>query len=184
MYEENNTIPVVLTNSSVEFVIVGPVKGQDRILLSSENANLDLKGLAADPDADTLEISSLNRFYSNLLSKPYRQLNVIESNPTHDLEGNYDNRKSSFRFAWVGYCSKYQKDKILKAFNRSLFELTEAINHGSKSDIEFTVSPMILECSLSHQSRNNLRDKMRLVIYGYLATIVGAAIYILFGKIY
>ena len=135
---QENKEPLVVTNSSVEFVLAGPSGGRDRIVVRSERASLDLVALAAEP--------RLGRRYWFLGPGFVRRLNVIESQRAKDLIPGSDDRKSSYRFAWAGRCSISSRDKIKKSLDSALSDLQSAIRRGDKTDVEFDIAPLILMC--------------------------------------
>lgn len=176
-----------IPNSPIEFVFVGPVRGRDRILLSSDNAGLDVKGLAIGRDINPERIGSdepsfpIPALFSSKLLLPKRQLNIIESYSVHDIEPSIDSRKSFFRLAWVGYCSGSSRTQIESVLNRTAFELYSAVKNGDDSEVELLLSPVILSCSLAHYHQLYLQSKIRftyiiLTIMFILATLVGVYI--------
>jgi len=164
----------VIANSPIEFVLVGPLRGRDKVLLSSDNAGLDLKGLAVGRDVDEGSLHDQSSAFSFFFA-PSRQLNVLESYPIEDLDPSEDDRKSSFRFAWAGYCSSLRREKICSQLNRTIPDLRSALRDGESSDIELMVSPLILSCSVAHQRRLRSRRFMlaTLVIYCVVGLSVG-----------
>ena len=163
----------IITNSPVEFVLVGPLRGRDKILLSSDNAGLDIKGLAATRDADDDSLQNQSSIFSIFLSSA-RQFNVLESYNTHDIDSDYDKRKSSFRFAWVGYCPPGRRERIQDLLNRTIPDIRRAILEDEETDMELAISPVILNCSVAHQRRLRSRRFMlaTLVIYALVGISV------------
>jgi hypothetical protein len=171
--------PKIISNSPIEFVLVAPVRGHDKIIIASDNAGLDIKGLAVDRDTDMGSLRNLSSGMSLILGLG-RQLNVLDSHSTDDLFSEYDSRKSSFRFAWVGNCSSFGKRKIEKIFNRSLREIRAALVEEPESDIELVFSPVILSCSIAHQLRLRFRRLLLLTVTTYVLVGVSVAVFGLF----
>lgn len=167
--------PFVIKNSVVEFVLVGPYRGRDKIFAISENAGLDLKGLAIDRNQDSDDFAPLG-IYTSLLLASNRQLNVIESYDVLDIDGEYDDRKSPLRIAWVGYCSSYRRDKIKDLFNRVCGEIRDSILEHEHSNVELSISPVILNCSIANERRQRQRNFMRTALVMYLFIALSVAV--------
>ena len=172
----------IITNSPVEFVLVGPLRGRDRVLLSSDNAGLDIKGLAATRDADADVLQNQSSTFSFFWGSA-RQFNVLESYTTHDIDSDYDKRKSSFRFAWVGYCSPDRRGRIQDLLNWAIPDIRNAILEDEEADVELTISPVILNCSLAHQRRLRSRRFLfaALVIYALVGISSVVILDLVFG---
>ncbi|MGY3687542.1 hypothetical protein ACXAAV_12770 [Vibrio coralliilyticus] len=173
-----NPSSLIIKNSTIEFVIVGPFQGKDRILVCSENAGLDLKGAALDP---TLDVKRLTDF--NLLGK--RKLNVIGSRNYDDLNPSYDSRHSSYRFAWVGESSTAGMVKIQKALDVALSFISKSIERSfwdnessfDENDIVMALSPLIIECLAAHRGRR--RNRLFVLTYVVITILTSAAVALL-----
>jgi hypothetical protein len=159
-------IPFIINNSPIEFIVVGPDDGRDKVLLRSNHAGLDLVGLAAQ--ASKRHAFTPSSSILSLFTGTPRQLNVVESHPVEDFHHQTDSRYSTMRFAWVGDCSSLTKERIEDAFKRSVPDLQRAIQKSTISDIEWSLGAVILECSEAGEKR--LRSRrffyMTLVMYG------------------
>lgn len=165
---------IEIRNSPIEFVLVGPSRGKDAIFARSDNAGLDLKGLAIErfTDQQALEFQS---GLSSLLLGSNRQLNVVESYDVDDLDTEYDDRKSPLRFAWVGYCSQVRRERIEQVLNRVCTQLRDNMLEKD-ADVELSISPLILNCSLAHQRRLRSRNFFRATMFVYLVVGITAVI--------
>ncbi|WP_131725458.1 hypothetical protein [Rhodobacter capsulatus] len=139
-----------------EFVLIGPVGKRDQVLARSETAGFDLIGYAMDKDDTEGEIP-----YSNFLGIYFgarRQLNRVSSWPVSNSKPEEDERKASYRFAWVGHCSRSDFRSIEKSFNANIYDVLEAVSGEDKLQLELALSPILLRCSranerLAHQRR-------------------------------
>lgn len=139
----------IVLDSPVEFVIVGPSGSRDKVLVRSKNAGLDLVGLAAHGEAGTQDIiSSLWR------SRP---LNVVTSYPVPDIRSSMDSRHSKFRFAWRGLASASGIERVENVLNSLLPELHRAIEERDLEEIEWTISPVIYNCTRASEQRLGYR---------------------------
>lgn len=169
---------IEIKNSPIEFVLVGPKRGKDAIFVMSDHAGLDLTGLAIERFSHRQSIEFQSGF-SSLLLGSNRQLNVVESYDVDDLDTEYDHRKSPLRFAWVGYCSGVRREEIAEVMNRVAPQLRDTILEND-ADVELTISPLILTCSLADQRRIRSRNFLRASLFLYLlagsTVLVAAAI--------
>ena len=164
-----NQLPFIINNSPIDFIVVGPYDGKDKVILRSANAGLDLIGLASQ----TSELFGFNvpTPMLSLFTGTPRQLNVVESNPVEDFHIQIDSRYSTMRFAWVGDCSSFKG--IEEAFILAVPDLQRAIQKSMISDIEWSVGAVILECLKAGERRRRSRRLiyMSLVIYGIIGLL-------------
>lgn len=167
------TVPTVVANSPVEFVISGPVGGRDRILARSQTASLDLVALSAQSSDVEGELSRSDPIVA-LLGGNARQLNVVSSMTVPDFHKDADPRLSHLRFAWIGLASPQRVDRIRKIFNRSLPELLSALERNVGQDIEFSLAPVILACSEAHERHKRRNRALRAIValYGLIGVVV------------
>lgn len=165
---------IEIRNSPIEFVLVGPNRGKDAIFVMSDNAGLDLKGLAIERFSDRQSIEFQSGL-SSLFLGSNRQLNVVVSYDVDDLDTEYDDRKSPLRFAWVGYCSHVRREEIEHVLNRVCTQLRDNILEND-SDVDLSISPLILNCSLAHQRRLRSRNFFRATMFVYLVAGITAVI--------
>jgi hypothetical protein len=161
------SIEATTLNSPVEFVIVGPSGGRDGILVRSNNAGLDIIGLAAEgadgrPSADILSVLFLNS----------DQLNVISSYSVHDTSPKRDSRISELKFAWKGFASPTSISKINEAFNLHLSDLYRAIKSQDVQELELAIAPVILSCTRANAIKMRLRRTILTTIALYVGVII------------
>jgi hypothetical protein len=160
----------VFKNSPVEFILIGPRGGRDEILIRSDNAGLDIVGLAVeqgiDRDFEVVPISMMS-----LILGGDRQMNIVESRKVHDLEPDSDDRVSSYQFAWVGLCSSMDREKVKDVFHSSIADLRSAIQKGSRSQVEMAISRIVLKCSSARERR--LRSRRFIWVSFLICAAVG-----------
>ena len=106
-----------------------------------------------------------------------RQFNVLEGPNIYDLDSDYDGRKSSFRFAWVGYCSPVHREKIQYLLNQTIPDIRSAILKDEEADdVELTISPVIFNCSRAHQRLLRSRWFLLAVFVSYTLVAISVAI--------
>jgi hypothetical protein len=162
----------LIANSPIDFVVVGPVGGRDRVWVRNTTAGLDILGLSTAKSLDS-ELSDSSSSLFSVLFGPVRQLNVIETYPVDDIMAEHDDRRSSVRFAWAGYCSSMRQDWIKEAMNKAVNDLRKAIMVGDESEIELAIAPVIFRCTIANDRRLKSRRSMLVALGAY--GIVGVA---------
>src|SRR5262245_30141314 len=159
----------IILNSPVEFAIVGPAGGRDRVLVRSENVGLDLIGLVAQgPEAR--KDSSADDVLSLLIGDA-RQLNFVTSYPSRDINPELDSRRSVYSFAWKGYASKLGVEKIERVLNLHLPDIERAIKEGDFREIQWAIGPLIYHSTQENERR--LRRRRLLFAAGVLYIGIG-----------
>ena len=166
---------ITIRNTPTEFVLTGPVKGRDRILVRSDNAGLDLIGRAVQEGLYS-EHDGIPGIASVMFGKT-RQLNVISSYPLPDKYPELDSRESSLRFAWQGYASKLGIKIIEKSLNATLPELYRAIQENDIQNIELALSPVIYRCTEANDKRLRSRRFMWVTLAIYAAAALFAIVF-------
>jgi hypothetical protein len=161
-----------------EFVLIGPVGVKDRILARSSAAGMDLIGYAMDRDESEYERRS--SWPLTILLEPSRTLHRVTSWPVHNLELEADDRRSSFRFAWVGKCTRRDIESIGKSFNANIRDIANSYSDGDKQQLELSLAPVLLRCSMAHQRANRSRRVIYIFLIIYMLMVVlGASISLL-----
>jgi hypothetical protein len=164
---------LTIKNSPIEFLLVGPQKGRDKVIVQSAGAGLDLLGLAIENQKESAMFSASPSIIG-LIAGTQRQLNVIESYQVNDLSPNFDSRQSTMRFAWVGHCSPIRQERIRDSFNRSLSDLQKAIHTSNLADVEWAIAPVIFNCAIGNERRLRSRRVLytTLVIYAITGLVM------------
>jgi hypothetical protein len=158
--------------SPIEFAVAGPLGGQDRIVIRSERAGLDLIGLAAQgvehPNMLWKQDLRTSSDFLSLMFGNTPPLNLVTSVPLYDLKPEFDNRKSSFIFVWKGYASADSIRRVEETLNLQIVDLHRAIGEGDKGEIEWALGPLIYRCARA----NDRRLRLRRVAWGAVATYI------------
>jgi hypothetical protein len=164
----------VLLRSPIEFAVVGPSGGRDKVLLRSAKAGLDLIGLAADgarskdwPSPDIL----------SLIFGEAKQLNIVFSFPVADTNPQKDKRRSALMFVWRGFASKFSIERVREKLNLQLPELDAAISSRNKSEIEWALAPIIYQCMQANERRLRVRRLLLASTGIYISIGILAAIF-------
>jgi hypothetical protein len=165
--------PLVLPPAPIEFVLVGPVGGRDRILAKSKDAGLDLLALAMEPALQEGESSSVDFAFFIFGGT---QTNVISSSPASDIDQAADRRDSRFNFAWKGLTTPLGKQRLEKVLNSRIQELRIALKDEDLSAFEMALAPLMYGCTREHRRRNRRRLLLIsvLVTYGLGILIAGS----------
>lgn len=167
-------------NSPIEFVVVGPDGGRDRVLVRSAGAGFELIGLAAQNSDRSLHPLSGRRGLGILTIEP--PTNVISSQPLEDTRPEIDARKSRYRFAWKGFASEYFVGKVREEFMLILPNIRDAVRSGEREDVEWALAPLLLHCVESHNARLRSRQQMRFWLLLYMLTGLAMMLfYLIFG---
>lgn len=168
----------VIRNSPIEFVITGPYGGTDRVLVRSENAGLDLVGLAANfhpyDEPDFYRRTPLSSIESLIRKKP--PTNIISSEPWEDVHSEIDSRRSRYRFVWRGHTTPRAIDHARDVFNRLTPELKHAISDESIESLEWIIAPLIFTCHESNEDRQRKIRLNRWIMAVYLGTVFFAVL--------
>jgi hypothetical protein len=156
-----------------EFVLIGPVGERDKILARSDSAGMDLIGYAMDKD-DSDEEKSETRLFDLFLGQN-RSLHRVSSWPVQNAEPDEDERKSSYRFAWVGKCSSRDLRAIEKSFNANVFDISRAITYEDSEQLELSLAPMLLRCSRADDKFRRRLRLIRLFTVAYIMIFLAAA---------
>lgn len=163
----------MMLKSPVEFVLVGPLEGRDRVLLRSPEAGLDLIGLAAE-NPRSMWHSKPDPF--SLFFSDSKQLNIVSSFPLADLDPESDARQSTFSFAWKGYSSSGALERVKDTLNLHAPDLHRGIKNQDTSEVEWALAPVIYQCIQVNERRLRLRRMLWLVLVLYAGVAMLAAI--------
>jgi hypothetical protein len=176
-------LPIIIKNSPIEFIIIGPDRGHDRLLIRSENAGLDLIGLVIqsnDDDDNNYYNYSTNKllfidFIDFFLPKK-QKLNIVSTIPMPDINPVADSRKSKLSFAWKGLTSRNSRDYIRKILNLSLPDLYKAIELRDQNEIELRIASTIFVCA--QEAEKSLWNKKKIWFTILIYTIIAITLII------
>jgi hypothetical protein len=148
---------IIISNSPVEFVIIGPLGGRDRVLVRSADCGTDLIGFGSNFGDDT--VKSTTDLISLVAGRP--PINAVTSDPMQDIMPILDSRTSRFRLVWRGFGGSNNISVIHKTFKGAILQAYNALRGGDENDVEWIFAPLIYE--LSKQNRRLLRLRLFLV---------------------
>jgi hypothetical protein len=175
---------IVVTNSLVSFAIMGASEPHRRILIRSDDRNLDLVGLDNRTFIGNAEIEAEQRSITlgGFLIPELRSFIVRTFPDDAQRVSNADGRGSHLSFAWRGLALERDLERIQKTFSMMAADLSAALEKDSNEAAEWQVAPLIALC----HSKTNLyirRGKVRraaivftLVVYGLVALALGVNI--------
>jgi hypothetical protein len=165
----------LLLASPIEFALIGPSGGRDKVLLRSPNVGLDLIGLAAE-GADWKKRRSSTDILA-LIFGGTKQLNIVASFPIADTNPNRDGRPSEFSFVWKGFASNLGIERVERTLNLQLPHLYLAIKGSDISEIEWAIAPIIYQCTKADERRMRFRRTLLATIALYVSVGILAAIF-------
>jgi hypothetical protein len=169
---------LTISNSPIEFALIGPKGKRNGVLVRSKNLQIDLIGFAITGEEKRRSVSTrLSR--GVLLSSffPLREMNCIESQ-AHDIGSDWDKRESEYRLCWVGACSSLSRREIRATFNRYMTDLLSGIEQEDLEKVEWSLAPTILGCSDAHMVIKRRRQSYLLIVAMYtLISVITASIY-------
>jgi hypothetical protein len=162
------TYQAIVLDSPIEFVIVGPVEGRDRVLAKSRTAGLDLVGLAAEGPSKRSPPDLLSTLFVGT-----RQLNVLTSIPLPDVISGSDSRHSRFSFAWRSFATLSGIQAVKGVFDLQMRDLHRALKDRDVYEVEWVIAPIVLSCAKA----NERLLRRRRVILTTAAMYLGLAIF-------
>jgi hypothetical protein len=163
----DNTIVI---DSPIEFALIGPSKGRDKLLIKSRNAGMDLVGLARvamDTDDKEPESESILNLLFNINSVKF-----VRSIPVSDARPEFDSRKSEYIFAWKGFASSNGVNRVRKALNLNAQELRAAIASSDSEHAEWSIASLIYLCAAANDYRLRFRRVIVASLISYVALIL------------
>jgi len=165
----------VLSNSPVEFVLVGP-RGRHRgILLRSHNAGLDLVGAAADPFKNEPG-PIFQRAALGILALGEAEVLAVRSHSfKNQTPLSEDTRASGYAFLWKGLANARQVGEIEAELSKRVSDLHQGILAADIDELEWHVAPIVTLCAHAMQKRRRLRIVsvlfLGLALLGYLVAL-------------
>jgi hypothetical protein len=158
---------IIIDNSPIDFVLVGPRGEGPGVLLRTKNAGLDLTGACSD--ISTSKEFQYRSEWINLLGDRYsRTISTVSSNPTSIGRLVDDERLGSLTFAWLGATKSAERKKIEEQFNNRITDLQNAIAQIDQERIEWFLGPIVALCLLAEYRHRLYRALNRVVIFSWL----------------
>jgi hypothetical protein len=159
---------IVIDNSPIEFILFGPRRNADGILVRTRNAGLELIGLASDEMASEGTRSSPYNALSLLGLNYHPECSRVQTTPTNVNKISDDKRLGTFTFAWFGASSSGDLERIQKEFNRRAADLQSATANRDREQVEWFLGPVAALCAQAHRRQRWYRNFMRFTIIFYI----------------
>jgi len=177
--ESQLKLPVIISNSPHPFIVTAQVDGKDVVVIRTVDAPLDLLGVVSGGSSITGAITGSNTFLEDFFFGASRQLNVVASFPVSDLLINSDTRTSSMKFAWVGECSDFRRERVLESFRSASAEILRSLKSQDSAGIEWALGEVLLQCSVAGQRRAHRRRMFVPILIIYAIAALFAISYLL-----
>jgi hypothetical protein len=166
----------IVLQSPIEFLIAGAAGQHDRILVRSLNCQLDLIGFVQE-GAKEYRRPVIGSKILGFPSRDRSSMRTVESFPLKRGARSGDSRESSYRFCWVGYATRSEEDRIRDLFQRQTVDLEDGIERQDLAQVEWSIAPVVFQCSLADMRRRNSRQSsLILVALYFLIALVAVAI--------
>jgi hypothetical protein len=163
---------IIIDNSPIEFVLVGPRGEGTGLLLRTRNAGLDLVGACLDRSRDK-RLNYLSWWADHLLGSRYtRTISTVWSNPTSITSLVDDKRLGSFTFSWLGMTEPIERKKIQEQFNNRITDLQNAIAQSDQERIEWFLGPIVAICVLAEKRHSLYRVLIRWSLIFILGSLI------------
>jgi len=154
-----NHLPMIVTDSPVEFVLIGPHGEKPAVLARSAVASLELVGVSAlsgemPSPFDFTQKNFLGRV-DDRKGRPILWV-TFRLQPPADAA---DSRERFVTFAWVGMSSRSDYEEINKQLANRLSDLYRAISESNSQDLEWLLAPVILLCLRANARRVGEGDR-------------------------
>jgi hypothetical protein len=169
----NGKTNVILVDSPVEFILIGPIYDNLKVLVKSKNAGIDLIGFSQDENNNEY-VNGSSLFLTSLMPQK------VYSRETEQLNHNnfiYDNftehyRDSTYKFIWRGVKNNRFNDIIEKTFNMRLYDIVSAIRNEDLDTLEWHLAVVISLCNTSILEKQKRRNRMLFIGIVYSLIIV------------
>jgi|SRR5579859_3359465 len=173
----NKSDSTIVIQSPVEFLITGAAGPHDRVLVRSENCQLDLIGFAQQPRNNEAREQAPGSGVFEAFSRDRNKMQYVESLPLSRGQRSGDDRDSTYKFCWVGYASRSQRERILDVFQRQTADLEDALEGQDSEKISWAMAPIVYQCSIADMRRRSSRKTLAILFAVYaLIALVSVAI--------
>ena len=141
-----------IQSHSLQFVLIGPKEGDDRVLVRSSNASVELIGFAA-----SLGLGEHGAVYPQYDSDHTDgDMHSVSTNPIDAPPNQSDRRKSSYRFCWMGKCGKEDHADIEKKLKTHIQDIKDALlrakNQTDTTEVEWALAPIPYACAAANSA--------------------------------
>jgi len=142
---------IVLNNSPVPFVILGPMGRKNVFILRSSDVTLDLLGCAIINGKRPSGLYSFSESFFQI----NKSHNIIRTKPVDIVkvsESDSDERLSEYIFCWSGNCNFQDGKQIAEMFELHISSILHAIENNDIEQAEFQISSIIYLCNLANET--------------------------------
>jgi len=147
---------VILVDSPVEFIVIGPIKDQLKVLIKSKNAGIDLVGFSQEEKNDLYYKNAffMNSLFMNSLvpqvvtSKNFNQIRYTIVDVTQEIDQK-EFRPSLYKFVWRGSRNEKFNREINYHFDSKLPDIINSIETEDLERLEWTLATIISLCNIS-----------------------------------
>ncbi|MDL2142690.1 hypothetical protein QQY79_09170 [Flavobacterium tructae] len=163
---------VILVDSPVEFIVIGPIRDQLKVLIKSKKAGIDLVGFSQEENSD---LYYKNTFFMNSLvpqivsSKNFNQIRYTFVDVTQEIDQK-EFRPSLYKFVWRGARNKKINREINYHFDSKLPDIIDSIQTQDLERLEWTLATIISLCNISIV--NNKTNKNFVIFTAILYSII------------
>lgn len=162
---------IVIKNSPIEFILVGPKGKHKGVIAKSDNSDLALIGVAASenyrPAFSILswlaKVTFSIRFESYYSVRTHHLSNIDESEK--------DSRLSDYSLWWKGAVSSEDKDDIHKEFSRRAADIQNSVTNDDVDRFEWNLAPILLLCHKANQ-RGRIHRRLHCLMFIFAAILM------------
>jgi hypothetical protein len=148
---EFSPLPIV-AYSPVEFVVIGPRTGRDRVSVRSKESRIDTLGFGITALERSSDISQADDYF-NLFTYSNYAPKFVKSGLIADSDRSTDYRKSQYILVWKGYASSIGIERIRQAFAFNVEDLRKGISNKNSEIVQLACN---LRVSARAQSQTSL----------------------------
>jgi hypothetical protein len=171
---------IIIDNSPIEFILFGPKRKADGVLVRTRTAGLELIGLASGGQTNEATQSSPKSVLS-LLGFDYRpECLLVRSTPTSVSKVSDDKRLGTFTLSWFGASYASDLKLIQDALNLRVADLQGAIADRDREQVEWFLGPIVALVARANRKRRLIRNLIiRAITICVLIVIIAAGVRIL-----
>lgn len=173
-------LPHIFDNSPIEFILVGPFEGRDKILAQSKSPGLDLFGILNHRSMSTSKTYN-DRSLFGIFSKKVRNLNFVQSKKEFDLHQHIDDRYSRYWFIWVGGASSSEKKQLEYNFSDSIPSISFALQEDDRASLSMLIGGLVLQCTEFDKKLQRRKDSLTIILFIYILVIIVVTVLIVNG---
>ena len=169
---------LIIDNSPIPFVIVGPSKRGRSVYVRSNDKNLDLVGLDAIPVHKERKGGAL--FWS--FKSDHDEAHLVRSKLKFDFDHRDldDDRYSDFVFVWRGSCQDSDIARIESLFRLVSLDISMSADHQDRVGIAQSIAPLITICrdaDVRFRRRITARRNFLLMSLGIYAIVIATLLF-------